>query len=63
MPLKSYMRNMPSDVTVNYPIPRMCHKSHSSSGAHSWVRRTLGITMDGEQTGEVSLVTCFSAVY
>ena len=31
-----------------------------SVGAHSWVRKTLGIDMEGEQTGNLTeLVLCF----
>lgn len=31
------------------------------AGAHSWVRKTLGIDMEGEQTGNLSnLVLCFA---
>lgn len=30
---------------------RSKHAAHPTTGAHSWVRKALGITMDGEQTG------------
>lgn len=29
-----------------------------SDGAHSWVRKSLGFTMDGEQTGTHCISSC-----
>jgi hypothetical protein len=35
-------------------LERSCRiDSAHCSGAHSWVRKTLGFTMDGEQTGQL----------
>jgi len=52
------------DVMVRYlPFRRVALEAEIFVlGAHSWVRKTLGITMDGEQTGQLIDTTSRPAV-
>lgn len=52
MILKSSGQNMCLVAMVSELRSSPCAVSHFRKGAHSWVRKTIGITMDGEQSSK-----------
>lgn len=52
MKQKSSVLSLSLEQTVSALCIHFLRTTHTSylQGAHSWVRKTLGITMDGEQT-------------
>lgn len=52
-PWKLFQRNMSLELmVVSFRSAALAVRSQFTAGAYSWVRRTLGINMEGEQTGK-----------